>query len=129
MATGGRGQRKVAQVSPRIASLLERAQHQVGEDALFGFPFDLVGKLLVVPRRDGQVKVRRQHQRKFALAPVAGPPPLRRTSGKPLLDPQFPLGQVSHANGVAKALGYLLELEHLPRVRGDSPALWLLAWR
>src|SRR5262249_209417 len=38
-----------------VAGLLERAQHEIGEDALFGLAGNLRGELLVHVRRDGDV--------------------------------------------------------------------------
>ena len=45
-------QGEVAKILFRVARLLERAQHQVAQDALFWFARNLGGQLLVHARRD-----------------------------------------------------------------------------
>ncbi len=46
------GESEVPQCVGGVARLLERAQHQVGKDALFGFSGDFFGEPLVVLRED-----------------------------------------------------------------------------
>src|SRR5690242_7935885 len=52
---GACGQGKVAEVFLRIAGLFERAQHEVGKNALLGLAFDAPGQTLVMPRRDFEI--------------------------------------------------------------------------
>ena len=78
IAADGRGevrvrlgrQREVAGVVRAVARLLERAQHQVTEDALLGLAFDLGHQPLVVARGDGNARVR-HHDLLAPLAAVA----------------------------------------------------------
>ena len=55
MCVGARRQREVAQVLFRVARLLQRAQHEVGKDALLRLALQALGQPLVMPRRDFQV--------------------------------------------------------------------------
>ena len=48
----GRRQREVAFVDLRVARLLQRAQHQVRQDALLRLARDLLRQLLIHARRD-----------------------------------------------------------------------------
>ena len=48
----GRGQREVALVAVAVAGLFQRPEHQVAQDALLGFAFDLLDQPLVVARRE-----------------------------------------------------------------------------
>src|SRR6266436_10422886 len=51
-----KAQREMAERFGGIASLLERTEHQVGDDALFGFAYDLSNEPLVMLRRDVQFR-------------------------------------------------------------------------
>ena len=55
MRVGGRGEREVAKVFLRVARLLERAEHEVREDALFGLAFQARRQPLVMMRGHAQV--------------------------------------------------------------------------
>ena len=48
MRVAGSGQSEVAAIFGAVARLLERAQHEVAQDALFGFSFDLRDQLLII---------------------------------------------------------------------------------
>src|ERR1700688_870191 len=49
------GQREMAERVGGITGLLKRAQHQVGDDALFGLARDFFGQALVVRGADGDI--------------------------------------------------------------------------
>src|SRR6267142_1155262 len=51
-----KSQREMAERFGGIASLLERTEHQVGDDAFFGFADDLSNEPLVMPRRNPQFR-------------------------------------------------------------------------
>ncbi len=53
VGVAGAGEGEVADVLVAVAGLLERAQHEVGEDALLGMAADLRGQALVHLRGDG----------------------------------------------------------------------------
>src|SRR5271154_3597813 len=55
VSVAGRGEGNVAFVLLAVAGRLKRAQHQVGEDALFGFTGNFGGKPLVHLRSDGDL--------------------------------------------------------------------------
>src|SRR5262245_33101612 len=59
VATGS--QAKMAQVLWRIAGLLERAQHKIGQNAFFGLSRDLFNEFLIIPRRDLDVQGLQHH--------------------------------------------------------------------
>ena len=52
MCIRGRGEGEVAFVDFRVASLLQRPQHQVRQDAFFRLAGNLFGQLLIHARRD-----------------------------------------------------------------------------
>ncbi len=60
MRVAGGGQREVADVQVAIARLLERAQHQIAQDALLGLALDLGDELLIIARSEQRV-VERHH--------------------------------------------------------------------
>ena len=73
MRVGGRGQGEVADVLFRVARLLERAQHQIGKDALLGFALDALGEPLVMERTDLQFALNSLVKARVAVALVAKP--------------------------------------------------------
>ena len=85
----GRGQREVALIAIAVAGLFERSQHQVAQDALLGFAFDLRDQLLIIARRE----VRHRPAR---------PPGLRN---------RF-TGAAPAAQRIAELRGDLFELQH-----------------
>ena len=104
----GRGQSEVAFVLLRIAGLLERAQHQVGEDALLGCSADAADEALVHLRRDGDalgdlmlLRRARVAAARAALAAVAAVG----------LHRELAHGQVAEAERVAEGGGGLFELD------------------
>jgi hypothetical protein len=61
------GQREMSERIGGVARLLERAQHQVGDDALLGLARDFFGQALVVLRANGDVE-RREAKRSSACS-------------------------------------------------------------
>src|SRR5690349_7567619 len=55
MRVGGRGEGEVTLIYFRIACLLERPQHQIGNNAFFRFPGDFLRQLLIHARSDVDV--------------------------------------------------------------------------
>ena len=72
MGIGGSGQGEMADVLFRIARLLQRAQHQVGKDALLRLALQALGQPLVVPRADLQfLRLHALEEARVAVALVA----------------------------------------------------------
>ena len=96
----------MAEILLRVARLLERAQHQVGEDALLGLARQPLGEVLVVARRDLEV-LRIDHllEARVALAFVAEAH--AHAAGR----------RQRHAQRIAEAGGDFLKLHHFFRVR------------
>ncbi len=101
-----------------VASLLERTQHKVGDDAFFGFADDLFNQALIVLRRDAQFAARERHLH-AALAAVtvrvrtAG---FRRRGNAAMANGDFALVQVFDAERITEGASQLFELENFARV-------------
>ena len=129
MRVGGRGEREVAEVFLRISRLLERAQHQVGENALLGLARQPLGQTLVVPRRDAEVA----GLEAFVGALVA----FLAAGGVPTRDAKAPERRAVHSERVAERRRDFLELENFFRVGclvnavegGDGAALEVGGYR
>ena len=67
----GGGQREVARVYIAIARLLERAQHQVAQDALLRLAFDLRDQLLIISRREMRIYRSATSSGPCAIAPLS----------------------------------------------------------
>src|SRR5260370_17000066 len=63
---------KMAERLGGVASLLERTQHEVGDDAFFGFADDLLNQALIVLRRDAQLAARERHLHAAVAAVAVG---------------------------------------------------------
>ena len=105
MGIGVRGQGEVTDVAIAVARLLERAQHQVVEDALFGRALDAAHQLLVVARGDVEAGPG-EHDVAAQLSAVA--PAVHRSKALH--------GDGAHAEGVAEMRGDLLEIHHPARI-------------
>ena len=107
VGVAGRGEGEVAFVLLAVAGLLERAQHEVGEDALFGLAGDFGGEVLVHARGDGDgfgdfvlARIRAAASAFAALifAAVA-------------FGLEFADGEVAEAEGVAEGRGGVFEFD------------------
>src|SRR5258708_32361797 len=61
---------KMAERLGGVAGLLERTEHEVGDDAFLRFAYDLANQPLIMLRRDSQLAVRERHLH-AALAPAS----------------------------------------------------------
>ena len=126
-----RGQREMAEQIGGIARLLERTQHQVGKDALFGFAGNFFRQPLIMLRAN--VHFVRGGQRD-AHGPHAAPgrcSSRARACGRhhvPCFTANAALGEIVHAQRIAESLREFLEFQHVLRIglfvhamqRGDA---------
>ena len=114
------GQREMAERLDGVARLLERTQHQVGEDALFGLAGDFLRQALVMLRPNLEIRARPAatttmgRSRAAAVAAVPRARPARRHAA--VAHGHAPLGKSRHAERIAEGLRQLLEFEHLLRI-------------
>src|SRR5213594_2283545 len=100
-----RGEGEVPEVFLRIARLLERAKHEVREDALLGLSGDALGEALVVAGSDLELDaVEGLVEARVALALVAGE------------DAEPRAGRERDAERIAEGRGDLFELEDFLRI-------------
>src|SRR6266850_82521 len=92
-------QREMAKRFGGIASLLERTEHQVGDDALFGFPDDLSNEPLVMLRRNPQFRTGKRdlHATLPAVAVGLGPAGFCGRGDAAVAHGDFPLMQIFDA--------------------------------
>src|SRR5260370_1235027 len=96
-----------------VAGLLERTEHEVGDDAFFRFADDLSNEALIVLRSDAQVATRERHLH-AALAAVAigvRAAGFRGRGNAAMANGDFALVQVFDAERITKGASQLFELE------------------
>ncbi len=103
VGVGGGGQSEVSFVGFRVARLAERAQHEVGENALLRLAFQFLGQLLVHARDDVHVS-RDFHFAGLAAGAAAGAALAARAKA---ID-----GQRPHAERIAEGGGNGFKVEH-----------------
>ena len=111
------GQREMAERVGGVARLLQRTQHQVGDDALFGLARDFFGQALVMLRANGDVDHARQRNGHRLLAASSAPPVPRAAieslrAGTSMLHFHAPLGKIFNAQRISERLRQRLEFQN-----------------
>ncbi len=108
VCVAGAGQSEVAFVFLGVAGLLERAQHEVGEDAFFRRAGDAADEFLVELRRDGDAVGDFVLLRGAGVSAACGALARIATVG---LHGELADGQVAEAEGVSEASGGLFKVD------------------
>src|SRR5690349_12020334 len=92
-----------------VARLLERTQHKVRQNALFGLASDLADEALVVLRRDAQFATRERdaHGALASLAVGIGSSSFRGRGDTSMTDGNLALVQILNPERIAKGPGKL----------------------
>src|SRR6266851_5573466 len=101
-----------------VAGLLQRTQHEVGDDAFFRFADDLANQPLIMLRSDAQLAARERHLH-ATLAAVAvgiGASRFRGRGNAAMANGDFALVQVRNTEGVTESASQLFELQNFARV-------------
>lgn len=106
MRVAGGCQSEVAAVIGAVPGLLQRAQHEIAQNALLRLALDLRDQLLIIPRRDGNTVARKDNiaVHHFAVTPAHG-----RTKSLH--------GNRADAQRIAEVRGDLFELLHAFGIR------------
>src|SRR5256885_835053 len=101
-----------------VAGLLQGAQHEVGDDALFGLADYLLNEALIVLRRDAQIPGRERHLHAALAAVAVGVWAAGSCRGgdAAVANGDFALVQVFNAERVTEGAGQFFKLEDFAHV-------------
>src|SRR5712691_11085927 len=109
---------KMAEWLGGVAGLLERTEHEVGDDAFLRFADHFANQPLIMLRRDAQLAAGKRHLH-AALAAVSvgvGASRFRGRGNAAMTNRDFALVQVRDTQGVTEGAGQLFELENFAGV-------------